>query len=59
MKDEKTNKFVLFCSRFYVTFNKLLHLGIKNKQVCFVLLSILRNFAHTLLYIWIISSKQR
>ena len=32
-------------SRFYVTFHKLLHLGIKNKQVFFVLLSILRNFA--------------
>ena len=37
--------FILFCPRFYVTLDNLLHLGIKNKQVYFVLSSILRNFA--------------
>ena len=36
---------IVFSTRFFVTFHKLLHLGIKNKQVFFVLLSILRNFA--------------
>ena len=35
----------MFCSRFFVTLDKLLHLGIKSKEVCFVLLSIFRNFA--------------
>ena len=42
------NIFVLFCSRFYVLCDfiaKILHLGIKNKWICFVLLSILRIFA--------------
>ena len=30
---------------FFVTLDKLLHLGIKKEQVLFVLLSIFRNFA--------------
>jgi len=44
---KKTNQFVLSCSRFFVTLAspKFLALGIKNKPVCFVLLSFFRNFA--------------
>jgi len=36
---------IVFSTRFFVTFHKLLHLGIKNKHVYFVLHSIFRNFA--------------
>ena len=43
------NKFILFSSRLFVTLDKLLHLGIKNERVHFVLLSIIRNFADVFL----------
>ena len=39
------NKLILSSTRFFVTLDKLLHLGIKNEQVNFVLHSIFRNFA--------------
>ena len=39
---------------FFVTLNNLLHLGIKNKWICFVLLSIFRNFATMMTNNWII-----
>ena len=41
---EKTQKVLVFFAHLIVTLNKLLHLGIKNKRVFFVLLSIFRNF---------------
>ena len=41
-----THMFVLFFARLYVTFDKLLRLRRKNKQVCFVLLSTFRNFSY-------------
>ncbi len=40
----KKNKFYLFSSRFSVSLDKILHLGIKKEQVLFVLLSIFRIF---------------
>jgi len=47
---EKANSFALFSSRFALTLQQRdsevrLHLGIKSKQVCFILLSVCTNFA--------------
>ncbi len=37
--------FLSLFTRFFVTLDKLLHLGMKKEQVLFVLLSFFRNFA--------------
>ena len=43
-KGEEKHVFFSFFTRFFVTLDKLLHLGMKKEQVLFVLLSFFRNF---------------